>query len=120
MASDLAAGRRVALLALGAITFVAVIITVIIVDAPDRRALIAIGRLIVTVLTCLLVWRGRVWARWLLGFLVIFGGFGFIAGAARIGFGRPLGFLWLLLGVLYTLSFIVLVGARTSRAFLAT
>ncbi|MDQ6771043.1 MAG: hypothetical protein M3Z54_13770 [Gemmatimonadota bacterium] len=99
---------------LGATGFV---ITALIAGAPV--GLSAYGRLTVVVLLAVLVFRGRSWARWLLGVLALFG-----SAAGLVGAGAAWPVMWLglaygALGVTYLGGYLVAVVPKDARAFLA-
>jgi hypothetical protein len=117
--SDASAGRRLVLQCLAII--VAITIALSWFAGTPSSAVTTYGRPVAAVLAGLLVWQGRLWARWLLVWLglgpVLAGP---IAMAKGIPFSSPYGLLFWGTSVLYLACLLALFFAPAARAYFAT
>ena len=112
-------GRKLVLASL--LIILALTVGLALITRSDAAPAVRYGRPLMVALSCLLVWRGRLWARWL---LVLFGLGILLAGPIALGNNLPPwtvgGALFWLASILYTIGLFILFGSRDARAFLST
>ena len=108
-------GRRLVLASL--LTIFALTVGLALLGGASSSPAVRYGRPLIVALSCLLVWQGRLWARWL---LVLLGLGILLAGPIALGNNLPPwtvgGALFWLASILYAVSLVILFRSRDARA----